>query len=499
MEFMRKSRVAVFSVLFILGISVLFAPFVSAEKVSGYDIKSGENGGSYLVAGGKVIISGGEVLVSGKSNMPLHVTGDARIVLDNVDINSLDDAAISIDSGVEAEVILVGENKVTSGGKNAGIAVGYIDNNNMATLTISGDGELIVTGGADGGAGIGGNGTKDAKAINGKIVIEGGTIIAEARANSAGIGGGTGEEKLLEKDYTAGEIVINEGSVSATGNGGSAGIGGGNYVGAKIEIKGGTLKEVRGGDFAAGIGGGSCSRDVSVEIDGGVFDGIYGYESSAEEALGGAVIGSGAKVCETDAKTMVAVNDGVIKNAVAGWGASGIGGGAGNDELSDVTVGKDAQITRLYTDGEKMPLEEGSSVEGSVLQVVLSETVDTNEETNFEVVKFGDKSEAYKMELPKGYRAFVTTVKSEADYSVRGESYYAEKSEDEESKDVVRLSVAKGTLVAHSNLHPVAKEITKAIDDEDGNDADSNVFYWVGGGMAIAATLCLFVVYGKIM
>ena len=82
---MRKSRVAVFSVLFILGISVLFAPFASAEKVSGYDIKSGENGGSYLVAGGKVIISGGEVLVSGKSNMPLHVTGDARIVLDNVD------------------------------------------------------------------------------------------------------------------------------------------------------------------------------------------------------------------------------------------------------------------------------------------------------------------------------------------------------------------------------------------------------------------------------
>lgn len=497
---MRKSRNTVFSVFFVLGVSLLFVPSVSAEKMLGYEITSGENGGSYLAADGKVIISGGEVSVSGASSVPLRITGNAKVVLDNVDINSINDAAISIDSGVQAELVLIGENRVTSGGKSAGVAVGYVSNSNMATLTISGDGELTATGGVDGGAGIGGNGTKNVSAVNGKIIIEGGTIIAEARANSAGIGGGTGEEVLLEKGYTAGAIVINDGNVTATGDGGSAGIGGGNYVGATIEINGGTLKEVQGGDFAAGIGGGSCSKEVSIKIDGGVFDSIYGYESSAEEALGGAVIGSGAKVCETDAKTTIAVNDGVIKNAVAGWGAAGIGSGAGNEELGDVTVGKDAQITRLYTDGEKTPLEEGASVEGNMLQVVLSESVDTNEETNFEVVKYGDKSEAYKMELPKGYRAFVTTVKSEADYSVRGESYYAEKNEGEESKDAVRLSVAKGTLAAHNNLSPVAKEIAKAIDAENGdNEAGSNVYYWVGGGMAIAAAMCLFVVYGKII
>ena len=497
---MRKSSVTVFCVFLMLGIYLFCSPVASAEKLHGLEVESGESGGSYLVTDGKMIISGGEVILSGESNMPVRVTGDAKVVLNGVKINTTQNAAIAVDSGVKAELVLMDENVLIGGGKHAGVEVGYLGRNNMATLMISGEGKLTSVSGEDGGAGIGGSGNGDASAVNGNIVIDGGTIVAEARAKGAGIGGGAGEETLVDNKYTAGEIVINDGVVSATGSDGGAGIGGGNYIGANIIINGGTVKDVRGGNFAAGIGGGSCSKDVSIKIDNGSFDGIYGYESSETEVLGGAVIGSGAKVCEGETNTAIQINGGEIENAVAGWGAAGIGGGAGSFDESDVAVGDSAKITRLYTDGVKMPLEDGASVEGNMLQVVFSESVDTKSESNFEVVKYGDKSEAYKIELPKGYRAFVTTVKTEADYSVRGGSYFAEKSKEGDAKDAVKLSVAKGTLAAHSDLRPVTNEVAKAIDEENGvEDTDgSSVYYWIGGGMAVAA-MCLFVVYGKII
>ncbi|MBO4855242.1 hypothetical protein J5500_02435 [Candidatus Saccharibacteria bacterium] len=489
---MCRSYKAIFGVMLTLGMGFIIAGTTSAESLLGYEIINGENGGSFLPAANKIIISGGEVTVSGTSKVPLNIIGDVKLTLKDVTINSAKGAGISIDSGVKAEIILEGKNKVVGEGVGAGISVGYASNDNMATLTIDGDGELNVTGGNDGGAGIGGNGTKTVSAINGKIIINGGNIVATAQANSAGIGGGTGSSALANKDYKAGLITINGGSVSATGKAGSAGIGGGNYINTNIKVNNGELNSIQGGDFAAGIGGGNCSASVNIKIEGGSFNDIRGYESDADEALGGAAIGSGAKVCDVDTKVKLNIINGVVKNAVAGWGAAGIGNGAGSEIESVVKIGKDAQITRLYTDGERMPLEENANIEGNLLQVAFSEAADTSSEESLEVVNYDDESEAYKIELPKGYRAFATTVKKEADYSVRGSKYYAEKEESEkDSEQKIKLNVESGVVLAHSNLYPVESVPERKLstaEDNDGNWLLKIVFMASGAVIAVAIT-----------
>ena len=486
---MCRSYKAIFGVMLTLGMCFVIAGTANAESLLGYEISNGENGGSFLPAANKIIISGGEVTISGTSKVPLSIIGDVKLTLKDVTINSAKGAGISIDSGVKAEIILEGKNKVVGEGASAGINVGFINNDKMATLTIDGDGELSAIGGSDGGAGIGGNGTKAASAINGKIIINGGIITATAQANSAGIGGGMGSSALASKEYKAGTITINGGVVSATGKNGSAGIGGGNYVNANIKVKDGELSSIQGGEFAAGIGGGNCSSNVNIKIDGGSFNNIRGYESDIDEALGGAAIGSGAKVCEADTKVKLEITSGVVKNAVAGWGAAGIGNGAGSEVESDVKIGKEAQITRLYTDGAKMPLEEGANIEGNLLQVAFSETVDTSSEKSLEVVNYYDESEAYKIELPKGYRAFATTVKKEADYSVRGSKYYGEKEKSEESPEQkIKLNVESGVVLAHNNLYPVENVPERKLahsDEEGGNELMKVVFMVCGAATAV--------------
>ena len=93
----------------------------------------------------------------------------------------------------------------------------------------------------------------------GPLTFNGGTIIATAGNNAAGIGGGDHSD--------SGDITINGGTITATGGVQAAGIGGGHYASVNITIKGGTVT-ANGGDFAAGIGGGNYGRGV-VEITGG--------------------------------------------------------------------------------------------------------------------------------------------------------------------------------------------------------------------------------------
>ncbi len=487
MEYMCRGYRTFLGILFMLGVSFVISMNASADSLQGYEISNGENGGSYLLVDGEVIISGGEVRVSGKSKVPLRVIGDSRIILSNAAIFSSKGAAISIDSGVKAELILEGVNEVKGEGSGAGIKVGFNSNDSMAILTIDGDGSLTATGGANGGAGIGGNGTKNVNAINGRIIIRGGKIEAIAQKNSSGIGGGWGSELIVGNKYLAGSINIDGGTISATGNGGGAGIGGGNYVDADIEVNGGALKTIYGGEYAAGVGGGSCSKKVNIKINGGTFDDIKGYGSSEDEAMGGAAIGSGAKVCDSETKVELSISGGVIENAVAGWGAAGIGNGAGDGISNDIKIGKDAEITRLYTDGERLPIEDGVSMEGNLLQAVFSESVDTSSESSFEVVNFEDDNEAYKMEMPKGYRAFATTVKKEANYSVRGKKYFANYKSPGEVEEKVKLNVASGMVTAYSGLRPIGNELSRKIIDSEKDD-DSNVVMWicVGAGMFIA-------------
>ena len=73
---MRRSCEAFFGIFFMLGVSFIISEGVYASGVGGYDISSGENGGSYLLVDGEIIISGGEVKLSGESDVPLRVIGD---------------------------------------------------------------------------------------------------------------------------------------------------------------------------------------------------------------------------------------------------------------------------------------------------------------------------------------------------------------------------------------------------------------------------------------
>ena len=364
---MCRSYKAFLSIALALCLNLAYIPIVKAESLDEFDIKSGENGGSFLLVDNKIVISGGEVVVSGSSTKPISISGDAKVTLSNANITSANGPAIEVVSGVKAELVLDGENSLTGKDKGAGIKVGYVNSSNMANLTIAGDGTLKVLGGTNGGAGIGGNGTKNNGALYGNIIIEGGTITAKAQKSSAG-------------------ITIKGGEVSAIGNDGSAGIGGGNYIGTDIEITGGTLNDVEGGAYAAGIGGGKGSAAVNIDISGGDFDNIKGYESSKEEGLGGAAIGTGADVngYSAKAKLNIKISNGNIKKAVAGWGASGIGNGAKNESKNKVAVSDTVRLASIELKGDDMV-----DMNKEAKEEPVQEAVSTNDDSNHVVEMAG--------------------------------------------------------------------------------------------------------------
>ncbi len=139
------------------------------------------------------------------------------------------------------------------------------------TLTIDGSGMLRASAQGIGCAGIGGTMDYDMYALteHGHIIINGGTVIAQAYYYGAGIGGGN--------NSTAGSnsiIEINGGVVYATGGNGGAGIGGGYefntsgkvaYQPGVIIINGGQVT-ARGGENASGIGRGKNYQNTSGSI-----------------------------------------------------------------------------------------------------------------------------------------------------------------------------------------------------------------------------------------
>ena len=454
----KNHKIAYFVLM--LAFTLLSMNAVYAESLGEYDIKASENGGSFLMVENTFVVSGGEVVVSGNLTVPIIISGDSKLILNNVNLESANGAAISIESGVNAEIELTGHNTVSAAGNAAGINVGYASSTNMASLTIFGDGDLTVKGGPLGGAGIGGNGSKDVKAFSGNITIKGGAIKATAVASSAGIGGGTGISEI-NKDYKSGKILIAGGKISAFGNDGGAGIGGGKDTDATVEITGGTFVDVRGGNYAAGIGGGNNNDLVDIKITGGTFKDIRGYDSSEEEKLGGAAIGAGINTKNTAELVMkIEITGGEIKSAVAGWGAAGIGSGANNTAANSVHIGSGTQIERVYTDGTKMPFESGAVVDGNVLQVAFSDLIDTNAEKQFEVMNYDNPDEKYSIQMPDGYHAFATVSDKAVTYSVRGSQYYAQKSTpgtdipSDASKNI-ELKARTGVISAQDYLYPV--------------------------------------------
>ena len=154
------------------------------------------------------------------------------------------------------------------------------------------------------------------------------------------------KETDSEGNETSGTLTITDtdknGSLAATGgNYGGAGIGGRNIENAgKIEITGGTITAV-GAEDGAGIGGGGggggIGGDADITISGGTITAIGGQPENIF-GIGGAGIGGGGYGGSAD---ITITGDAVIKEAIGGNGAAGIGSGMGNPWTSEplITVG----------------------------------------------------------------------------------------------------------------------------------------------------------------
>ena len=150
----------------------------------------------------------------------IEIASGATVTLRDVTIQNQSIVYSALAMNSSATIILEGTNTVTSNNNSAGITIGGPG----STLTITGNGELTVTGGWHG-AGIGtGNATAGANVSCGSIIISGGTIKAIGGSGAAGIGCGFAYDN---SENHCGFITINGGNVEATGLDGGAGIGGG--------------------------------------------------------------------------------------------------------------------------------------------------------------------------------------------------------------------------------------------------------------------------------
>ena len=225
-------------------------------------------------------------------------------------------AAVTVKGDHDAAIELDGDNKLKSGGKNAGLEKN--DERSEDGKTISG--KLTI---------------KDDKGKDGSLTAEGG------EGGGAGIGG--------KHESGAGDIKITGGTIEAVGGEGAAGIGGGVYgTGHDIEISGGKVSAT-GGDAnenlhssrpgAAGIGDGAGTEGTGAGTGGEI---VPGASSNPNH-----IIISGD--AEVEAKA----------GASTGGKTAAIGGGdvgeISNDALSDddhkVTGGS---LTRYDPDGKKM-------------------------------------------------------------------------------------------------------------------------------------------------
>ena len=133
------------------------------------------------------------------------------------------------------------------------------------------------------------------------------------------------KEKDSNRNETSGTLTITDtdknGSLTANESSGGAGIGGANFKDAgKLEITGGTINAT-GSNGGAGIGGGDQGGDADIVISGGTITAAGGSDPRPG-AVGGAGIGGGGWGGNA---TITITGDAVIKEAIGGTFAAGIG------------------------------------------------------------------------------------------------------------------------------------------------------------------------------
>ena len=292
---------------------IVFACF--AAQAETFDISTGS----------LVISESGSWEITGSTHtnsVVVEASGNVNITLNDVTITNVL-AAFSIYEG-RVNMTLVGSNTVVST-KAAGI---YVDK--KATLTINGDDTacLFATSTGGEGAGIGGNkGYGTDVGTPGKIVINGGTIVAQGANFATGIGGGSHGQAYL---------IVNGGSVTALGGYLAAGIGGGyGYEGhaGNIRISGGYVKAVGDGK-SAGIGcGGGGGHDTYpaglIMITGGT---VEAYANS------GAGIGASGDEGDNGRAPQIYISGGSVYGSSST--GSPIGQGAGQSECPEILTKK---------------------------------------------------------------------------------------------------------------------------------------------------------------
>ena len=292
-------------------------------------------GGGNFGYGGRLYITGGEVTATGGKGAAGVGGGDFSGIYSDSHAENYNDFTFNMSGG---KLTAIG------GDEAAGIGGGNEQDSISGTISIGG-GEIIATGGANYGAGIGGGdqhkgiptavwggkvtatGGKGAAGIGGgdnadanAIRINGGTVTATGGENGAGIGGGNkGNSGVITFDGNT--------TVTATGGENGAGVGNGNNAksGGEVKIENGTVNAT-GGNYAAGIGGGNTGADFcAVNISGGTVTANGGYRAAG--------IGGGEK---STAGT-VNISGGDSVTATGGKGGAGIGKGS-NASNDDITV-----------------------------------------------------------------------------------------------------------------------------------------------------------------
>ena len=181
-------------------------------------------------------------------------------------------AAVTVKGDHDAAIELDGDNKLKSGGYNAGLEKN--EHEAEGTLTIKDDkgkdGSLTAEGGDNGGAGIGGG--KESTGSN--ITIRGGTVEAVGGSSAAGIGDGAYRASDDTDDPNPGKLYIC-GDAEVTAKAGSQ------MTDAKVPAIGGTYGEVPTealSDDEHKVTGGRLTR---LNADGTVMEGMgYDYTST---------------------------------------------------------------------------------------------------------------------------------------------------------------------------------------------------------------------------
>ena len=292
--------------------------FCFAAQAASFDISTGSllisESGSWEITGS-----------THTNSVVVEASGNVNITLKDVAITNVP-AAFSIYEG-RVNMTLVGSNTLIST-EAAGI---YVDK--KASLTINGDSAacLFATSKGGEGAGIGGNkGYGTDVGTSGKVVINGGTIVAQGANFATGIGGGSHGQAYL---------IVNGGSVTALGGYLAAGIGGGygyeGYAG-NIRISGGYVKAVGDGK-SAGIGcGGGGGHDTYpaglIMITGGT---VEAYANS------GAGIGASGDEGDNGRAPQIYISGGSVYGSSST--GSPIGQGAGQSECPEILTKKDGE------------------------------------------------------------------------------------------------------------------------------------------------------------